>query len=260
MAAESIIAYKRPSFPKKEVNESGIITRIEYIGDTTTLAAALPAVGDTWGDYPGNVSSVSIEPTDDVDTSVVMIGVDVKTDNENAQPGELKSISYEIRWVTVERSMYEHPQFAIGGGGLNELTAAAIAEIEAWKSPDNPVEFREKYQYRDTFEYLNNLSDNARLFARGIELGQETYEDKAPVAIKISEYVNGPPPETDAGLKDTPVGFPNLPDGFEWRKETADSTRAGNQTRWNLTEEWQGAKKILTDREQVFWELPPSFE
>jgi hypothetical protein len=260
MAAEALIDYIRPSFPKKETNESGIITRIEYVGPTATLAAALPAVGDTWGDYPGNVSSVSIEPTDDVDTSVVMIGVDVKTDNENAQPGELKSISYEIRWVTVERSMYEHPQFDSEGNGANKLTSSEIAEIKAWESPDNPAEFREKYQYRDEFKYLNNLSDNARLFARGIELGLESYEDKAPVAIKISEYVNGPPPKTDAGLKDDPIGFPNLPDGFEWRKQAADSTRAGNQTRWTLTEEWEGAKKILYDRERVYWELPPSFE
>lgn len=266
MAAESIIQYKKPEFPKIENTETGVTTRIEYIGngvvgvgDAATISAALPAVGDTWGDYLGQVKSVSKEPKENSDILEVLITVEQPKDNTDIEPGERVSVSYEIRWVTVERPMLEHPQFAIGEGGANELKSADIADIEKWRAPENTRELRKEYKYKNDifeFDYEYTLTTNAKLFARGIELGQETWEDKAPIAIKISEYVKGPPPETSAGLKDDPDGFPNLPNGFEWRKETADSTRAGGALKWNLTEEWLGAKKILHDRNQIYWTLP----
>jgi len=255
MAAESIIDYKKPEFPKKEANETGFVTRVEYVGDTETITAALPSVGATWGDYVGQVKSVKIEPTENVLISTAMVTIEQTTDNADVEPGELKSVSYEIRWVTVERSMYEHPQFAIGQGGLNELTDNDIYAIDKWKAPENSKVLYADYEYKEE-GYDLALSPNARLFARGIQLGQETFEDKAPIAIKISEYVNGPPPETTAGLKEEPDGVPNIPSGFEWRKETADSTRAGGSTKWNLTEEWVGAKKVLHDRLNIYWEAP----
>lgn len=255
MAAESIIAFKKPEFPKVENTENGSVTRIEYIGDATTLAAALPSVGGTWGDYSGQVKSVNKEPKENTNLLEVSITVEQTIDNEEVEPGQLVSISYEIRWVTVERPMLEHPQFSIGGGGANALTDGDIYTIELWKAPENKKADYEVFKCKQD-GYLITLSDNAKLFARGIQLGQETFEDKAPTAIKISEYVNGPPPETTAGLKEDPAGFPNLPAGFEWRKETADSTRAGGATKWNLTEEWVGAVKVLTDRLNVYWDAP----
>jgi len=255
MAAESIINLKRPEFPKIEENENGTVTRIEYIGDTATIAAAKPAVGATWGDYVGQVKSSIIEPTENTGISVLAVTVDNTKDNAEPSTGELKSVSYEIRWVSVERDMLEHPQFAIGEGGENALTTGDIYDIEMWKAPENTRALRDEYKYNEG-GYHVSLSANAKLFCRGIELGQETFDDKAPTAIKISEYVNGPPPETTAGIKEDPAGFPNLPEGFEWRKETADSTRAGGATKWNLTEEWNGAKKVLHDRLHIYWEPP----
>ena len=255
MAAETIIGYKKPEFPKVENTENGTVTRIEYIGALATIAPALPTVGATWGDYVGQVKSVSTEPTENATVIEAFVTVELSRDNTDVEPGELVSISYEIRWVTVERSMLEHPQFAIGGGGANALTTTDIVEIELWRAPENTTDLRAAYQYKEA-GYDLNLTTNGKYFARGIELGQETYEDKAPTAVKISEYVNGPPPETTAGLKEDPVGFPNLPAGFEWRKETADSTRAGGALKWNLTEEWVGAAKVLTDRLNVYWDAP----
>jgi len=255
MAAESIINLKKPEYPKREYNEAGVITRIEYIGDTATIEAARPTNGASWGDYVGQVKTTTLEPTENVDISVMMVTMELTTDNTDVEPGELVSISYEIRWVTVERSMYEHPQFAIDQGGANALLASDIYALELWQRQENPKELKEIYKYKDE-GYDLELSANAKLFARGIELSQETFEDKAPIAIKISEYVNGPPPETTAGLKEEPDGVPNIPSGFEWRKETADSTRAGGALKWNLTEEWVGAKKILTDRETIYWDAP----
>lgn len=101
MAAESIIGYKKPEFPKIENTETGRVTRIEYIGDTTTLNAALPTVGSAWGDYSGQVKSSTIEPTENTAISTAFITVELSRDNADAETGELVSISYEIRWVTV---------------------------------------------------------------------------------------------------------------------------------------------------------------
>jgi len=88
MAAESIIDYKKPEFPKIETTESGTITRIEYIGngvtgvgDAATISAALPAVGDKWGNYAGLVKSVSKEPKENTDILEVFITVEQPKDN-----------------------------------------------------------------------------------------------------------------------------------------------------------------------------------
>lgn len=250
---DPLINFIRPEFPKIEFTESGIVTRIEYIGLTSEIVDDLPAPGATWGDYAGQVKSSSYEPTEDPDVTVAMVSVEQSIDNTETEPGELVAISYEIRWLTIERSMYEHPAFNEGGEFV--LSKGDIYDIEKWKAPENRKDLHDAYKY-DENGYETELSANAKMFCRGIELGLETFEDKAPTAIKISEYVNGPPPTTDAGLKEDPDNFPNLPDGFEWRKETADSTRSSGATKWNLTEEWLGAKKVLFDRLNVYWAPP----
>lgn len=259
MADESILTFKKPSFPQTVKGENSTTTTIEYIGPSAIIDAALPFVGQLWGNYPGSVKSVTDNPTERGGFTDATVTLELTIDSEDAEPGELISISYEIRWVNVERSMFEHPQFAIGEGGANELTTGDIKDIKSWELPENTKEDRELYQYSEEGSQgplIIELSTNGRLFARGIELGQETWTDKAPVATKISGYVGGPPPETDAGTKQDPVGVLNIPIGYEWRKETADSTRAGGEIRWNLTEEWLGAKKVLVDKNQIYWAAP----
>lgn len=248
--------YIKPEFPKIENTESALVTRIEYVGPTETLQSALLGAGNAWGDYVGRIKSATIEPTENAETSMATVTVEQPIDNAESGTGTLQAVSYEIRWVTIERSMYEHPDFIIGGGGDYELSNGDIYDLQKWQAPENEKSLRDSYSYNEN-GYDTTLSANAKMFARGIELGLETFEDKAPTAIRISEYVNGPPPETDAGLKQDPmIDFPNLPSGFEWRKETADSTRAAGATKWNLTEEWLGAKKVLFDRLKVFWTPP----
>jgi hypothetical protein len=252
--ADLLVAFIKPEYPKSEYTESAVVTRIEYIGPREDIVDDLPLPGETWGDYVGQVKSVSYEPTEDIDVVEAMVTVEQPIDNAETTTGTLVAISYEIRWLTIERSMYEHPAFS--SGGSYQLSNQDIYDIEKWQAPENTKELRTQYKYNEAL-YETELSGSAKMFARGIELGLETFEDKAPTAIKISEYVNGPPPETDAGIKEDPVGFPNLPTGFQWRKETADSTRAGGATKWNLTEEWLGAKTVLFDRLNVYW-TPPS--
>lgn len=254
--ADPLLAFLKPEFPKIESTEQSYVTRLEYIGDTATIEKDLPVIGSVWGDYLGQVKSVTFEPTENVGISSAMITVEQPIDNDEPEEGTLVAVSYEIRWLTIERNMYEHPAFIIGGGGTYALNGGDVYDIEAWKAPENTKELRDVYKYNEN-GYETDLSVNAKMFARGMELGLTTFEDKAPTIIRISEYVNGPPPETDAGLKENPPAtFPNVPTGFEWRKETADSTRAGNSKKWNLTEEWLGAKKVLFDREEVYWTPP----
>lgn len=259
MAAETIISLRKPGFPKVDKSENSTTTRIEYIGAKSTLEAEEPGVGVAWGDYAGQVKSTSVEPTEDSTISELFITLEATIDNETVDTGTLASVSYEIRWVKVDRPLLEHPQFADGQGGANALTGFDQYDIERWRDPENSQSAYKDFKYQvegGGEDSAIELSTNAKLFAQGIKLGQETWEDRAPIAIKISEYVGGPPPETNAGLKEGTPAIPNIPTGYEWRKETADSTRAGGETRWTLTEEWHGAKFVLIDRDRVFWAAP----
>ena len=174
MAAESIIGLRRPEFPKTESTESGLTTRIEYIGDTTTILAALPLLSAAWGDYPGLVKTANSHPTENTAITIAVVTTFLEIDNENTTEGELVSETFEIDWIPVERPMKEHPQFAIGEGGANALTARDIVDIDRWKAETNTPELREVYKYHDKTsaggEFVT-LSTNAKLFARGIEIG-----------------------------------------------------------------------------------------
>jgi hypothetical protein len=251
---ESIASFRKPGFPKPVKTENGEATLIEYIGATSTLSAAVPDIGDEWGDFEGTVRSTSLVPVEGLDTtSELTITVELISESPE-EPGVLESESYEIEWVAVARSMYEHPQFAINGGGANELSSVDISEIALWEAEPNTT-LKAAYQFQNEY-YAGTLSASAKLFARGIELGQTVFEDFAPVARKISTYSGGPPPESEAGQKDEPAGFPRLPDGYEWRKSADRNVTAGKRTRWEKQEEWIGAKKVLHDKDQIFWEAP----
>jgi len=251
---ESISALRKPGFPKPVKTENGEATLIEYIGATATLEAAIPDIGAAWGDFEGSVRSTSIIPVEGLDTtSELTITVELISES-GEEPGTLESETYELEWVAVARSMYEHPQFAIGQDGASELDSADIAQIAAWEVLEDPYL---KAQYMLSGDYAAvTLTDRAKLFARGIELGQTVFEDFAPVARKVSTYTGGPPPQSEAGQKDDPVGFPGLPDGYEWRKSADRNVTAGKRTRWEKQEEWLGAKKVLHDKDFIYWEPP----
>jgi hypothetical protein len=264
MAAESIISLKRPGFPKESFDDAAYTTVIEYVGDDSTLRAASPAKSTAWGDYQGLVESSNIEKFPNSTYSILVVVMSRKFDTSGATAGTKieNETSYEIDWADVQRSMYEHPEFSIDGNGLYKLTSEDISAIESWKkNPD--VTYKKDYIYRADGDYSNGvssldpeLSANAKMFAKGIQLGIEYWVFKAPVAIQTDTYVNGPPPAGTAGLKDTPANFPNLPEGYEWIKETQSGIRAGGQTSWADTQKWLGTNKVLVDAKNIFWEAP----
>lgn len=255
MAAESIATYRKPEFPKLAATESAFRTTIEYIGPASTISAAKPDVNDPWGDFLGTVISTEYEPKENTSWAELRVVVEIKSEiGDDITFGTLEAAVFEIDWDVVSRPLFEHSQFAIGLGGANELTARDIIDIEFWRA-ETDGSTKELYRYVSAAGSVD-LSTNARLFARGIDLGQETWEDYAPIARKTSTYVGGPPNESLAGQKDTPTGFANLPQGYEWRKSADRTVNAGSRTRFDRTEEWLGAIKVLSDRDEIFWEPP----
>ena len=254
MAAESIAAFRKPGFPRLSTTESAFRTLIEYIGATATLTAAEPDPGVAWGDFVGTVTTTELFPTENPAISELVVTVELEAESPEEE-GTLESETYEIEWVVVGRSMYEHPQFAIGFGGANALTSEDISHLANWQKEED-TELKAAYSFASEFSPDIELSTNARLFARGIELGLIEMEDFAPVTRKTSTYVNGPPPQTEAGQKQDPPSFPRLPAGYEWRKSADRSVTAGKRTKWDRSEEWTGAKKVLYDRDEIFWEAP----
>ncbi|MEO5915335.1 MAG: hypothetical protein ABIS50_13965 [Luteolibacter sp.] len=259
MAHESIYELMRPGFPEERLGEDSYLTVIEYVGLIADLSAASPPNGTTWGEHPGVVSDQSIKPEEGTDYGKLTVTVERKFSNDSSggDNGTLQEVTTEIDWLTVQRSLYQHPKFIIGGGGTYELTNEDKNEIERWEAETN-VETKSIYQYRgdDGLPIGFPLSTNARMFARGIELGCDPYDDKAPIARVSMTYVNGPGPVGHAGQKETPSGIPNLPTGYEWVRATDRSVKSGGQLKWQRDIEWTGEKKVLVDKDETFWTAP----
>ena len=100
------------------------------------------------------------------------------------------------------------------------------------------------------------LSAAAKMLAEGFNKRCEYFVEKVPVARQSETWVNGPPPAGTAGLKETPTGFPNLPSGYEWIKSADRAMRSGGQNKWQRDQEWLGAKKVLYDAANLFYDPP----
>jgi hypothetical protein len=243
MAAESIITYLKPNFPKKGVNGGSYSTQLEYIGPYGTLLAASPAIGAAWGDYEGTADTVSIEPisgTSPLKGELVVTMVrNFEAGSSGGTPGTSKEITYEVEWTAVQRPLAEHPEFR--STGTYPLDATALEGIAVWENDK-------------TAENRALLSSSAEKYAQGIDLGIRTYDDFAPILIKTTSYVNGPPSTSDAGSKDTaPAGFPNLPSGYEWVKSADRSLKSGRRNKWERSEQWTGAIKVLVDKNELYY-------
>lgn len=260
MAAESIYSKRKYGFPLVKESQTGITTTIEYVGATATLSAAMPEPSEVWGDYIGFVRDVQIEEMENTGNSTLTVEVEYlfEAGSGGEAAGTASSISYEIEWSMFTRSMYEHPQFAAGGAGANALTTQDIVDIQKWQEETNQDE---KALYRYTDETADppyvELSDSARLFARGIELGQEEYEDYAPIVRKTTTFLNGlPTGVSEAGAKDEPPSIGGVPTGYEWRKSADRFVTGSSRRKWDRSEEWVGAIRVLSDKNQIYWAAP----
>jgi hypothetical protein len=251
----SVTDYLKPGFPIDSNNGDSDSLRFEYIGDKTTLEGYRPDYGDDWETYPGRVTMSEVIPTENPDIATMIVEVSSPPDLAESTTGEAKEISYEIEWVAVSRGMLEHPQFRVGGGGAGALTKEDVVEIERWKNEETEV--KEQFAYLKKFEDGSSakyfLGANAQLFATGILQGIEEYSDFAPVLRKTTTLIGGPGSTSEAGQKDEPAVFPGKPTGYEWLKTADRSVTQGGRKRWQKIEEWTGAKKVLVDKDEIFW-------
>ena len=259
MAAEFILNYKKPGFPRKANTDKGVQTTIEYVGPLDTLEDEQPDKDTVWGDYVGVVKSAVLNPIEGTDKAMLTVVCEAtfdQTEEASFAPPTVREVSYEREWVVFTRSLFEHPAFAIGQGGQFELDSTDIVSIEKWQNEES-TELKSTYKYfYHEFGGVVELTDNAKMFARGLELGLDPYEDYAPVIRKTTNYAKGIPTGADAGLKGGEPDFTGKPDGYEWRKAADRGIKEGGQTRWNQVEEWLGATKVLIDKKNVFWEPP----
>lgn len=264
MANESIYSLMRPGFPKESLDENSYRNTIEYVGLYKDIQKAKCRVGIQWGSYPGLVQSAVAEPIEGTEHAILTVVVErkfEKGDYPGGGSGTKIETNEEVDWVDVQRSLYEHPAFRVGGGGAFELNGEDVAAIKAWEKNPYP-EYKKIYTYsKDGYKSgvsaaSPTLSDKAKMFARGLEQGLEYWVDKAPVARLTEIYSGGPPPEGSAGQKEDPSGFANVPSGYEWIRTADRGTRSGGQTKWKRSIEWVGAKKVLIDKDEIFWDAP----
>jgi hypothetical protein len=261
MAAEFILKYKKPGFPKTANTDKGFSTTIEYVGPLAELQAEQPSKDEVWGDYTGVVKSAKLNPlegTEKAELTVICEATFDQSGDSSFDDPTVREIGYEREWVEFTRSLYEHPAFAIGQGGEFELSSEDLAAIEKWQNNED-VQLKAEYKYPYHPDGgVSDLSPNAKMFVRGLELGQDPYTDYAPVIRKTTNFAKGIPSGADAGLKGGEPEFTGKPEGYEWRKASDRGVKAGGQTRWDQVEEWMGATKVLIDRKNVFWEPPTS--
>lgn len=261
MAQESIYNLMRPGFPKPSYGKDSYRTEIEYVGLVADLFAASPPISTVWGDHQGLVSEQHLEPIEGTDWGILSITCERKFDPAEGDSGlgtmVANATTYEIDWADVQRSLFEHPKFRVGGGGTYVLTTEDVTAIKKWiVQPDPGYKKDFIYDVSEVGDHAGTLSAHAKMLAQGMLLDVEYWVDKAPVARRSDTYVKGPPPAGTAGQKETPPGFPNLPAGYEWIRSTDRALRAGGQSSWQNDTEWIGAKKVLIDVDDVFWDAP----
>lgn len=255
MAAESILTYKKPNYPKTTKGKNGVQTVIHYIGPHSTLSAAEPDRNATWGDYQGYVTRTYLEPElDNTDTSLLIVDMEATFDAtaDPGQAGTVQEITYEVEWTMFQRSVFEHPAFS--AGGEYELSDDDIVAVQLWEAGNNHENKKDfKYVPAEDDPVAVALSASAKKCAQFILKIGDTYEDYAPVLRRTTKYANGNPSTTNAGLRDlSGPSFAGKPQAYEYRKTADRSVRTDRDRQWNQVEEWIGAKKVLYDRDQIF--------
>lgn len=257
MSAASLASRMRPGFPKESVTDAAYRTEIEYVGLAADLRSESPTTYSTWGTYYGIVVDSRLEPLEGTDWGILTVVVELKFEPGEATFGEKQESTAEIDWTITERPLREHPEFNVNGTGAHKLTEEDVIALERWEKT-NRADYKKEYMYYidETESETRTLSANAKLIAYAMMMGIESYEDALPVARLTESYAGGPSPDSQAGLKETPSGIPNLPEGYEWKRNADRCVKKGGSGRWERSIEWIGVDKVLVDAQNIYWTVP----
>lgn len=158
---------------------------------------------------------------------------------------------YEVDETQIEKNLFQHPDF-IG------FTPTQFAGCRAWdEETDTSAKADFKYWNRDKNNEptgtIQSLDSDQIKYAKLRLLGVESFLDFAPLARKTSKYFGNTMPNVeDAGQKADSDPFDAVPEGYEWLKIADRASKQGEGSDWIRVEEWQGARKVLIDKDEIF--------
>lgn len=158
---------------------------------------------------------------------------------------------YEIDSTQVEKPLLQHPAFS-------ELTAAQRQGCRAWDD-ETDTDAKASFQYwkRDkdgnTVGSVQSLDSDQTKYATLRLFGVEAFPDFAPLARKTSKYRGNTTPDVDdCGQKIDGDPFDGVPADYEWLALRDSATKQGEGSDWIRVQEWQAARKILLDKDELF--------
>jgi hypothetical protein len=199
------------------------------------------------------VSSTSLEPIEGTNKGVLSVLLEIETTSSSEYPApKIEAVTYECDWVAIERAMLEHPHFIVGGSGSGCLDDEDVVNVEAWKN-EKDASLRREFKFSNAQGTATTLSSKAIYFAKGVNLGVETWTDYRPVLRKTTVYKDAPPPSTGAGSKTSSISFPGGPTGYQWVKTCDRFLNSGSRNKWERSEEWTGMDRVLADKNYIYW-------
>jgi len=259
MPYASLSGLLKPGHPRAYANDSLTGSIYAYHGATTTIDANIPGVGEVWADGNPVVSTEKFQ----FNTLSARSELIVVTGNPVIYSGTLgtpavEETLYELEWRAVTLPLEVHPVFRTSG--TYAIDATGRKHILGWKAELNPT-LKSERKYKPLNSYglpvgaEVTISGNALEFIKLLEIGVEEYIDYAPIWRKRSMYRGSTtPPVSTIGQKGTPSGS-GYPTGYEWVKSKDSAQRVGRSSRWRRDEEWEGAKVVWVDIDEVF---PPA--
>lgn len=253
--------YLLPGYPEKIRDRTGEFWSYIYRGPKTTLEAAEPAYGDEWPASSGLTVRISrINYLEDADYAELTVESGYDGTPGTLTTGEVTNNEfpfYEVTWTAFEKSLRAHPAFA-------DFTDEMWQSIDDWLAETDSDQRRQfKYYKRDSNDQPtgsvqtlsataspdNSPQDFAALWLAGVQ----SFIDYLPVARKTSVF-EGQTKPVSGGCGQKIVGdpFTGVPSGYEWQKTADTATKQGRGYRWTKVEEWQGAKTILLDVDEIF--------
>lgn len=158
---------------------------------------------------------------------------------------------YEIDSTQVEKPLLQHPAFAA-------FTATQLLGCRAWDD-ETDTTAKASYQFwnRDkdgnTVGSIQTLDSDQQKYAQLRLYGTEAFLDFAPLARKTSKFFGNTMPDIDdCGQKAGGDPFTGVPSDYEWLKIGDRAAKQGEGSDWIRVEEWQAARKILIDKDEIF--------